>query len=132
MAIRCPILDLREPKRAPLVDTIADALKSHVAQLEDAELRTTLCSGTLFEELYQCARDQQNHKDPTQDIYSAIGPLPAKQFHLKPLMRYVASALERADYVRIDVADYTAEQRAMVRVAVAELTNPRVQVVDDG
>ncbi len=126
------ILDLRDPESALLVDIIADELPSHVAQLEDAELRNILCSGTLFEELYQCARDQQNHnKDPTQDIHFTIGPLPAKRFHLKTLMAYVASVLERADYVRIDISDFTAEQRATVRVAVAELANPRVLVVGD-
>ncbi len=125
-------LDLRDPERASLVDIIADELPSHVAHLEDAELRNIFFGSTLFEELYQYARDQQNfNKNPTQDLYFTIGPGPAGAFHPKSLMSYVTPQLERADYVRIDVCDYTAEQRAMVRDYLAELADPRVLIVGD-
>ena len=126
------MLDVRDPQQAPLVDIIADELPSHVASLEDEELRGILLNSTLFNELYRYAREQQNYnKDPTQDIYFTIGPAPARYFHLNTLMSYVVSKSQKADYVRIDVSDYTPEQRAMVRDAVAELGDPRVLIVGD-
>jgi hypothetical protein len=39
--------------------------------------------------------------------------------------------LNSADYVRIDVSDYTPEQRALLRDYVTELANPRVLIVGD-
>lgn len=126
------MLDVSDPQQASLVDIIADELPSHVAHLEDPELRKILWNSTLFEELYRYAREQQDYnRDPAQDIYFTIGPNPSRYFHLKSLMVSVALHLKRADYVRIDVSDYTPEQRAMVRDAVAELGDPRVLIVGD-
>ncbi len=126
------MLDVRDPQQAPLVDIIADELPSHVASLEDEELRGILLNSTLFDELYRYAREQQNYnKDPTQDRYFTIGPNPANAFRLESLQQVVAFYLEEADYVRIDVSDYAPEQQAMVRKYVAELGDPRVLIVGD-
>ncbi len=86
----------------------------------------------IFEDLYRFAREQQDYnRDPTQDSYFTIGPDPAKYFHLKTLMVSIASHLDKVDYVRIDVSNYTPEQRAIVRTHVAELKNPRIIIVGD-
>jgi hypothetical protein len=104
------MLDLRDPQRAPLVDIIADELPSHVAALTDVELREILSNSTLFEELYRYAREQQDYnRDPTQDIYFTIGPNPARYFDLENLKRGIRRHLSDADYVRIDIADYTSD-----------------------
>jgi hypothetical protein len=124
-------LDLRGPESAPLVNLIADELPVYIAGLKDAELRELL-TDPLFEELYRYARGQQNYnKDPTQDVYFTIGPNPAGYFRLNNLKISVDSHLNSADYVRIDVSDYTPEQRALLRDYVTELANPRVLIVGD-
>jgi hypothetical protein len=123
-------LHLADPKQAELVDLIADELPSHVANLEDSQLRENLTR--TFEDLYRFAREQQDYnRDPTQDTYFTIGPYPARYFELENLKRIISRDLKRVDYVRIDVSDYTEEQRAMVREYLAELANPRVLIVGD-
>jgi hypothetical protein len=123
-------LDLRDPKEAELVDLIADELPSHVASLEDSQLRENLT--VTFKDLYRFAREQQDYnRDPTQDTYFTIGPHPAEYFTIENLKRRISGYLDDVDYVRIDVSDYTEEQRAMVREYLAELANPRVFVVGD-
>ena len=46
-------------------------------------------------------------------------------------MSSVLHHLDEPDYVQINVADYTTEQRATVRTAVADLGDPRVFIVGD-
>lgn len=124
------LLDLRDPQSAELVNIIADELPSHVAGLEDSQLRENLTN--IFEDLYRFASEQQDYnKDPTQDTYFTIGPNPARYFHLEILIQSVLSHLKEVDYVRIDVSDYTAEQRAMVRDYVNELADSRVLIAGD-
>ncbi|MHA7651902.1 hypothetical protein ACX9NE_12230 [Mycobacterium sp. ML4] len=123
-------LDLSDPSRAELVDIIADQLPSHVAGLDDEKLRDYLTK--ILEDLYRFAREQQDYnRDPTQDTYFTIGPNPAKYFDIDNLMRGIPDYLNEVDYVRIDVSDYTPEQRAVVRKYVAELKNPRIIIVGD-
>jgi hypothetical protein len=123
-------LDLSDPERAELVDIIVDELPSHVASLENTQLRESLTK--VFEDLYRYAREQQDYnKDPTQETYFTIGPNPARYFHIENLKSIISDRLNKADYVRIDVSDYTAEQRTRVRDYVAELANPRVLIVGD-
>jgi hypothetical protein len=123
-------LDLSHPKQAELVDIIVDELPSHVAGLEDAQLRESLT--TAFEDLYRFAREQQDYnRDPTQDTYFTIGPYPARYFRIENLKGSVLRHLTEVDFVRIDVSDYTAEQRVMVRDYINELANPRVLIVGD-
>jgi hypothetical protein len=123
-------LHLDDPKQAELVDLIADELPSHVANLEDPQLRDTL--QRRFCDLYRYAREQQDYnRDPTQDTYFTIGPDPSRYFDLRTLMASSLSHLDEVDFVRIDVSNYTAEQRQLVRNYVAKLRNPRVLIVGD-
>jgi len=125
-----PMLDLRDPQLSPLVDIIADELPGYVKSLHDSELRESLTA--IFKDLYRFASEQQEYNsDPTQDIYFTIGPGPAKAFKMDILKLTVERHLNDADYVTIDVSDYSAEQRAMVRDYVAELANPRVLITGD-
>jgi hypothetical protein len=57
-----PMLDLRDPQLAQLVDIIADDLPRHVPVLEDSKLQQDLT--TLLAELVKYAREQQveNHR----------------------------------------------------------------------
>lgn len=78
------LLNLKHPKRAQLVDIIADHLPSHVANLEDTKLRENL--STVFDDLYRLAREQQNYnRDPTPNTYFMIGPDPSKYFKFEIL-----------------------------------------------
>jgi hypothetical protein len=123
-------LDLSDPKQAELVDIIADELPSHVAGLADTELRDNLTK--IFEDLYRFAREQQEYnRDPSQDTYFTIGPAPARYFDLEILKSIIQDHLDDVDYVRIDVSDYSIEQRAMLKNYIAELDNPRVLIVDN-
>jgi hypothetical protein len=123
-------LDLSDPKQAELVDIIADDLPAHVAGLDDTQLRENLTA--IFQDLYRFAREQQDYnRNPAQDIYFTIGPNPARYFDIENLKRSVQRHLDHADYVRVDVSDYTAEQRAAVKGYVGELGNPRVLIIGD-
>src|SRR5579875_3147981 len=105
------MLDLSDPKQAPLVDILADELPHHTPVLADARYEKLLTE--LLAELAAYAREQQDYnRDPTQDIYFTLGPGPARYFKFEILKRLVQHHLGEADYVRIDVSDYTAEQRA--------------------
>jgi hypothetical protein len=124
------LLDLSDPACAEAVDLIVDELPSHVAGLPNAQQRDHLAR--IFVDLYRYAREQQDYnRDPTQETYFTIGPNPARYFRIENLERRILSHLKQTDYVRIDVSDYTAEQRATVRNYVAELANPRVLIVGD-
>jgi hypothetical protein len=123
-------LDLSDPRHAELVDLIVDALPSHVAGIEDAQHREYLTG--VFKDLYRFAREQQDYNsDPTQTTYFTIGPNPARYFRLENLKRRIPDHLAKTDFVRIDVSNYTAEQRAVVRDYVAELADPRVLITGD-
>jgi hypothetical protein len=123
-------LNLGDPAQSELVDLIADALPSHIAEIDDVQLRENLQE--QYSDLYEYAREQQNYnRDPTQDSYFTIGPSPAQYFDLNILDSSVLSHLKKVDYVYIDVSDYTEEQRTAVRNYVAGLANPRVLVVGD-
>lgn len=124
------LLDLSDPKHAELVDLIVDELPSHVASLKNDQLRDNLTS--TFESLYRFAREQQGYnRDPTQETYFTIGPNPARYFDLENLKRGIRNHLDEVDYVRVDVSDYTAEQRAEVREFVAREADPRIFIVGD-
>lgn len=121
-------LRLDDPAQAELVDLIADALPAHVASLDDAQLRNTLQH--RFTDLYDFAREQQRYNcNPTTDTSITIGPLPAAHFHLGTLKSSVESYLKKVDHIRIDVSDYSPEQRAAVSDYVAQIGNPRVEIV---
>src|SRR5579875_1720446 len=79
------MLDLSDPKQAPLVDILADELPHHPPVLADPRYEKLLTE--LLAELAAYAREQQDYnRDPTQDIYFTIGPNPARYFHLNSLM----------------------------------------------
>jgi hypothetical protein len=56
-----PMLDLRSPDQAPLVDILANDLPLHAPDIEDKEVQQSLAP--VLDELIQCAREQQkaNH-----------------------------------------------------------------------
>lgn len=124
------LLNLSEPASSELVDLIIDELPSHVANLKDTRLRDHLTK--IFANLYRYAREQRNYnRDPSQDTCFTVGPYPARYFRLDNLMSLALGQLTKTDYVRIDVSDYTPEQRAVVRDYVDKLGNPRLLVVGD-
>ncbi|MEE6175390.1 hypothetical protein [Mycobacterium sp. 050134] len=124
------MLDLSNPEDSELVDIIVNELPAHVTSLEDHRLRDSLAE--IFEDLYEFAREQQDYnRNPTQATYYTIGPSPPQYFDLQILRRIVERELAKVNYVRIDVSDYTPEQRAAVQRYVAELPDRRVIVVGD-
>jgi hypothetical protein len=123
-------LNLSDPEQAELVDIIVDVLPSQVAGLEHEGHREYLRKA--FEDLYRCAREQQDYnKDPSQPSYFTIGPNAARYFDIGILRRVVSRQLTKVDYVRIDVSNHTAQQRATVSDYLAELADPRVFIVSD-
>lgn len=127
VAANVAFLDLGDPECAELVDLVADELPLHVAGLEDAQLRSSLTR--TFADLIRYAKEQQDYnRNPTQDTCYTVGPHPARHFDLDRLMSIALRQLNKTDFVRIDVSDYTPEQRTLVRDHVAELANPRVLV----
>lgn len=123
-------LDLSDPKQSELVDIIVDQLPTQVAGLEDVRLRNSLAE--VFEDLYRFAREQQDYnRDPTQQTYFTIGPNPARYFNIAHLKRGIDDHLDEVNFVRIDVSNYTSEQRIRVREYLAQLANPRVFIVGD-
>ncbi|MDP7722473.1 hypothetical protein [Mycobacterium sp. TY814] len=124
------LLDLSDPSSVELVDLIVEELPGYVARLHNAEQREYL--SRVFADRYKYAREQQNYnQDPLQDTYFTIGPNPARYFRLDNLERRIVSQLSKTDYVRIDVSEYTPEQRALVREYVKHLGNQRVLIVGD-
>jgi len=124
------LLDLSDPASSELVDLIIDELPNHIATLEDTRLRDHLTK--IFANLLCYAREQRSYnRDPSQDTCFTMGPYPARYFRLDNLMSSALRQLTKTDFVRIDVSDYTAEQRALVRDYVDKLGNPRVLVVGD-
>lgn len=52
-----PMLDLRDPRRAQLVNIIADGLPHQMPEVDDPELQKDLSE--LFGQLIECAQEQQ-------------------------------------------------------------------------
>jgi CdiA C-terminal tRNase domain len=69
----------------------------------------------------------------TGETYDAVGNFPPQYFNAQwpALQNAIRAHLIKADHVPVDVSQFTAEQRSIVRAFVDGLGNPRVFIVGD-